>query len=842
MSSYSKLVAIARNRLAAVKQALESLDTSAYAPDWPARGHAAAFAGRAGSMEEAYCAKRRVIASAALGKLLGENVHPEHIPTIGIALSGGGSRAMISSLASITALQNAGIFDTVTYIAAVSGSTWSLSQIYKPSFSTIVHTSDPVIYTSEENPLLKTTVTTTVRTKTSTLSSATSPKDALNSARVFLAKNILNPVPLIDSPPKVAVATALERLKVNRYSMNLVDIFGVLLTAAFLEPSPMVPPEMCSDIPRISDQIAIVNEGYMPLPIYCAVSRNSVGLLYPTSPSVFGSAFTANLHRILEEIESDLPAAPVQAIKSLLKEKIDTTHAVAPSRFPNPFYQMATNANFFDTNSPSIDLMDAGMDNSIPFAPLLLDRRNVDVLIVCDASADIGIHPFLKRADDYAKRRGIHLGMVQAGERRAKQRNEDSRTSAYEIRNETDTSGSGPQVIYLPLQGEAATAWYAKAANFAWTEQQVDSIAQLASSQAKEAETEIVTAMSDTKISVVVRVRPISEDLCPAADSAWLVSENSITLKDKNPLSFSFDAIFGPSAQTKDIYTYSAKDIISSCCEGINGTIFAYGQTSSGKTFTMSGDRGTPGVILLAIEDIFGHIQSMTSLTYSVKVVNDLISPENSNLKIHEHMTRGVHVGNLTEVSVSSPEEVKLVISKGEVGKRTTIDAAFACLAWYLLVSHFGSNSKTQNLVDLAGSERAAHTGAEGKRLKEGGSINKSLLALATVIGKLSEEGVDGVNRHIPYRNSKITRILQPSLGGNARTLIICTVTPSMGYIDETISTLKFASRAKTIRNKPVVNEVVRDDVLIKQYREEISLLKTQLNLVKNDMFLAVFH
>ncbi|KAJ3195194.1 hypothetical protein HDU82_002200, partial [Entophlyctis luteolus] len=214
-------------------------------------------------------------------------------------------------------------------------------------------------------------------------------------------------------------------------------------------------------------------------------------------------------------------------------------------------------------------------------------------------------------------------------------------------------------------------------------------------------------------------------------------------------------------------------------------------------------------------------------------VVNDLISPENSNLKIHEHMTRGVHVGNLTEVSVSSPEEVKLVISKGEAGKRTTIDAAFACLAWYLLVSHFGSNSKTQNLVDLAGSERAAHTGAEGKRLKEGGSINKSLLALATVIGKLSEEGVDGVNRHIPYRNSKITRILQPSLGGNARTLIICTVTPSMGYIDETISTLKFASRAKTIRNKPVVNEVVRDDVLIKQYREEISLLKTQLNLIK---------
>ncbi|KAJ3058857.1 hypothetical protein HDU98_005067, partial [Podochytrium sp. JEL0797] len=136
------------------------------------------------------------------------------------------------------------------------------------------------------------------------------------------------------------------------------------------------------------------------------------------------------------------------------------------------------------------------------------------------------------------------------------------------------------------------------------------------------------------------------------------------------------------------------------------------------------------------------------------------------------------------------------------------------------------------NLVDLAGSERAAHTGAEGKRLKEGGSINKSLLALATVIGKLSEEGGD--RGHIPYRNSKITRILQPSLGGNARTLIICTVTPSAGFIDETISTLKFASRAKSIRNKPTVNEIVTDNILIKQYREEINLLKTQLNQIKS--------
>ncbi|KAJ3109900.1 hypothetical protein HK100_003228, partial [Physocladia obscura] len=326
--------------------------------------------------------------------------------------------------------------------------------------------------------------------------------------------------------------------------------------------------------------------------------------------------------------------------------------------------------------------------------------------------------------------------------------------------------------------------------------------------------------MDGAKIAVAVRVRPLNAretaGIGGQYDSldgnVWLVSEaeNSISLKDKATAAvFSFDAIYNTSASTLGIYSQCARDLIASCCQGVNATIFAYGQTSSGKTFTMSGDKSAPGIISLAINDIFTRISSAHDLTFTVKVsyleiyneiVNDLLTPANTNLKINEHITRGVYVGGLTEVLASSPEAIS-----------------------------------TLNLVDLAGSERAAHTGAEGKRLKEGGSINKSLLALATVIGKLSEVGENKNNTvtHIPYRNSKITRILQPSLGGNARTLIICTVTPSAGYIDETISTLKFASRAKSIRNKPIVNEIVRDDVLIKQYREEINLLKNQLNQIK---------
>ncbi|KAJ2366843.1 hypothetical protein IW150_005832, partial [Coemansia sp. RSA 2607] len=128
------------------------------------------------------------------------------------------------------------------------------------------------------------------------------------------------------------------------------------------------------------------------------------------------------------------------------------------------------------------------------------------------------------------------------------------------------------------------------------------------------------------------------------------------------------------------------------------------------------------------------------------------------------------------------------------------------------------------NLVDLAGSERVGQTGAEGQRLKEGAHINKSLLSLGTVIARLSEDGGD--RGHIPYRDSKITRILQPSLGGNAKTLIICTMTPSPDYVDEALSTLKFASRAKTIKNKPEVNEELRGDALLRRLKRASELEK----------------
>ncbi|KAJ3334227.1 hypothetical protein HDU76_006599 [Blyttiomyces sp. JEL0837] len=356
-------------------------------------------------------------------------------------------------------------------------------------------------------------------------------------------------------------------------------------------------------------------------------------------------------------------------------------------------------------------------------------------------------------------------------------------------------------------------------------------------------------------IRVFVRLRPLNS---PEPNHAWHVTENTITCaagpdKALTSLSFSFDRVFDTNSITKEVFDASASDLVKSCLEGINGTIFAYGQTSSGKTHTMHGSEKEPGIIFMAAQDIFERINSMQSessfkVTVSYleiynEIVKDLLNSksESQSLKIHEHHTRGVFVGGLTEYIVADLDDVKKVVAKGELNRHVgetnmneKSSRSHTILRFMVEIreNKFSEHEKHLkmsylNLVDLAGSERAGHTGAEGIRLKEGGLINKSLLALATVIGKLSD---GGDKRHIPYRDSKITRILQPSLGGNARTSIICTVTPSIRFVDETLSTLKFAGRAKSIQNQPTVNEIVSHDLKLKNYQREIESLQTQLH------------
>ncbi|KAH6569061.1 hypothetical protein BASA62_005099 [Batrachochytrium salamandrivorans] len=302
---------------------------------------------------------------------------------------------------------------------------------------------------------------------------------------------------------------------------------------------------------------------------------------------------------------------------------------------------------------------------------------------------------------------------------------------------------------------------------------------------------------------------------------------------------YTFDHIFGQDSVTTDVYNTLAADLVESCMTGVNGTIFAYGQTSSGKTHTMMGDRSEPGIILLAISNVFRYISMNQDNEFLLRVsyleiyneiIRDLLDPANVNLKIHETANRDIFVGNLSENVVSSASQGNRHIGETNMNdKSSRSHTIFKMVVESRSRTDKGNSVRVSqlNLVDLAGSERVGHTGAEGIRLKEGGHINKSLLTLSTVIGKLSD---GGDKRHIPYRDSKLTRILQPSIGGNANTAIICTITRAYLHSDETHSTLRFASRAKTITNKP---HIVSDETLLKRYRREIEELKKQLTKLR---------
>ncbi|RYR06107.1 hypothetical protein Ahy_B06g085905 isoform B [Arachis hypogaea] len=331
------------------------------------------------------------------------------------------------------------------------------------------------------------------------------------------------------------------------------------------------------------------------------------------------------------------------------------------------------------------------------------------------------------------------------------------------------------------------------------------------------------------KICVAVRLRPpVSED--SSNGSFWKVEENRVSLH----------RIHGtPLSNTS--YAF--------------GTAFAYGQTSSGKTFTMNGSENDPGIIPRAVKDIFAKIETMSDREFLIRVsymeiyneeINDLLVVENQKLQIHESLERGVFVAGLREEIVNNAEQVLNLINSGEVNRHfgeTNMNArsSRSHTIFRMVIESKGKEFNSYddlsvndivrvsvlNLVDLAGSERIAKTGADGVRLKEGKYINKSLMVLGNVINKLS----DGSKQrgHIPYRDSKLTRILQPALGGNAKTSIICTLAPEEIHIEETRGTLQFASRAKRITNCVQVNEILTDAALLKRQQLEIEELRKKL-------------
>ncbi|XP_078030223.1 centromere-associated protein E isoform X9 [Epinephelus lanceolatus] len=371
----------------------------------------------------------------------------------------------------------------------------------------------------------------------------------------------------------------------------------------------------------------------------------------------------------------------------------------------------------------------------------------------------------------------------------------------------------------------------------------------------------------ESAVKVCIRVRPLiareesaeSEDAEPV-HLFWKADKKSIhQIDDGNSTkSFSFDRVFTAEETTNQLYQNIAKPLVVSTVEGYNGTIFAYGQTSSGKTFTMMGSDRSPGVIPLAVEDVFQTIKNCPKKEFLLRVsymeiynetVTDLLvdSWKRKPLEVRETINKNIYVADLTEELVTSPAQALAWIRKGEKNRhygktkmnqrssrshtifrmilesRERSDPASGENAdGAIIVSHL-------NLVDLAGSERASQTGAEGTRFKEGCNINRSLFTLGQVIKKLTDESQKGFTN---YRDSKLTRILQNSLGGNAKTVIIGTITPVA--LDETLSTLQFASTAKKMKNDPHVTEVSDDGALLKRYRNEIVDLKRRLHEVSS--------
>ncbi|KAM7401733.1 hypothetical protein PAMP_017027 [Pampus punctatissimus] len=365
--------------------------------------------------------------------------------------------------------------------------------------------------------------------------------------------------------------------------------------------------------------------------------------------------------------------------------------------------------------------------------------------------------------------------------------------------------------------------------------------------------------MGSESVKVVVRCRPLNDRekglgskmvLCMDLHRCQCFIEKPGTV-DEPPKQFTFDGTYFIDHTTEQMYNEIAYPLVEGVTEGYNGTIFAYGQTGSGKSFTMQGvSEPAPqrGVIPRAFEHVFESIQCAENTKFLVRAsyleiyneeIRDLLGNDTKQkLELKEHPEHGVYVRDLSMHTVHSVGECERIIEQGwrnrAVGytlMNKDSSRSHSIFTIHLEICNTDGDGQDHlragklNLVDLAGSERQSKTGATGERLREATKINLSLSALGNVISAL----VDGRSKYIPYRDSKLTRLLQDSLGGNTRTLMIACLSPADNNYEETLSTLRYANRAKSIQNRPRINEDPKD-ALLREYQEEIKNLRALIS------------
>ncbi|XP_017078394.1 kinesin-like protein KIF13A isoform X9 [Drosophila eugracilis] len=381
--------------------------------------------------------------------------------------------------------------------------------------------------------------------------------------------------------------------------------------------------------------------------------------------------------------------------------------------------------------------------------------------------------------------------------------------------------------------------------------------------------------MSSDKIKVAVRVRPFNRREIELGTKCIVEMEKQQTIlqnppplekiERKQPKTFAFDHCFyslNPEddnfASQETVFDCVGRGILDNAFQGYNACIFAYGQTGSGKSYTMMGSQESKGIIPRLCDQLFSAIanKSTPELMYKVEVsymeiynekVHDLLDPKpnKQSLKVREHNVMGPYVDGLSQLAVTSYQDIDNLMTEGNKSRTVAATnmnaessrshAVFSVVLTQILTDQAtgvsGEKVSRMSLVDLAGSERAVKTGAVGDRLKEGSNINKSLTTLGLVISKLADQSngkKSGNDKFVPYRDSVLTWLLKDNLGGNSRTVMVATISPSADNYEETLSTLRYADRAKRIVNHAVVNEDPNARI-IRELRHEVETLRSML-------------